>query len=226
MINRDVKLGCKHSFSSAFILYRHINFTYPKTYRLFINLKIFVYRNSFFYATEKWKLSIQFLCRWWLNSHSENSCHIIFETINFKSRLIFNYFDKTFTQKLNNFIEYLNKNYIYFFYPTAQSITLTYLPDMAVANGIPRDKSASIISICGITNTIGRILAGFLTDSFHVSSTTIYLVALTVAAVTNFLFPWCYNYLTIALCSGVFGLCMGKFWVWSVGQFDHIVEPF
>lgn len=48
MINRDVKLGCKHSFSSAFILYRHINFTYPKTYRLFINLKIFVYRNSFF----------------------------------------------------------------------------------------------------------------------------------------------------------------------------------
>lgn len=107
------------------------------------------------------------------------------------------------------------------FYPTAQSITLTYLPDMAVANGIPRDKSASIISICGITNTIGRILAGFLTDSFHVSSTTIYLVALTVAAVTNFLFPWCYNYLTVALCSGVFGLCMGKLWVWL--HFNYIV---
>lgn len=33
MINRDVKLGCKHSFSSAIILYRHINFTYPKAYR-------------------------------------------------------------------------------------------------------------------------------------------------------------------------------------------------
>lgn len=33
MINRDVKLGCKHSFSSANILYRHINFTYPKAYR-------------------------------------------------------------------------------------------------------------------------------------------------------------------------------------------------
>lgn len=103
---------------------------------------------------------------------------------------------------------------------TAQSITLTYLPDMAVANGIPRDKSASIISICGITNTIGRILAGFLTDSFHVSSTAIYLVALTVAAVTNFIFPWCYSYLTVALCSGVFGLCMGKFWFWW--QFNHM----
>lgn len=105
MINRDVKLGCKHSFSSAIILYRHINFTYPKTYRLFINLKIFVYRNSFFFCYGKMKISIQFLCRWWLNSHSEISCHIIFETINFKSRLIFNYFDKTFTQ---NWIILLN----------------------------------------------------------------------------------------------------------------------
>lgn len=103
MINRDVKLGCKHSFSSAFILYRHINFTYPKTYRLFINLKIFVYRNSFFMLRKNENYQYNFFCRWWLNSHSENSCHIIFETINFKSR--FNYFDKTFTQ---NWIILLN----------------------------------------------------------------------------------------------------------------------
>lgn len=40
MINRDVKLGCKHSFSSAFILYRHINFTYPKAYRYKIIYKL------------------------------------------------------------------------------------------------------------------------------------------------------------------------------------------
>lgn len=107
MINRDVKLGCKHSFSSAIILYRHINFTYPKAYRYKIIYKLENLRlqNFFFSATEKWKLSIQFLCRWWLNSHSENSCHIIFETINFKSRLIFNYFDETFTQ---NWIILLN----------------------------------------------------------------------------------------------------------------------
>nr|XP_022325657.1 monocarboxylate transporter 9-like isoform X2 [Crassostrea virginica] len=93
---------------------------------------------------------------------------------------------------------------------TAHSITLTFLPDMAVANGIPRDQSASIISICGVSNTVGRILAGFLTDTFHVSSTLIYVVALAMAAATNFLFPWCYNYTTIALCSGVFGLCMAS----------------
>lgn len=40
MINRDVKLGCKHSFSSAIILYRHINFTYPKAYRYKIIYKL------------------------------------------------------------------------------------------------------------------------------------------------------------------------------------------
>ncbi|XP_062570435.1 monocarboxylate transporter 12-B-like [Saccostrea cucullata] len=93
---------------------------------------------------------------------------------------------------------------------TAQSITLTFLPDMAVANGIPRDQSASIISICGITNTVGRIFAGFLTDTFHVRSTVIYLVALSVAAVANFLFPWCYSYATISVCAAVFGFCMAS----------------
>lgn len=40
MINRDVKLGCKHSFSSAIILYGHINFTYPKAYRYKIIYKL------------------------------------------------------------------------------------------------------------------------------------------------------------------------------------------
>ncbi|XP_056012158.1 monocarboxylate transporter 14-like isoform X2 [Ostrea edulis] len=93
---------------------------------------------------------------------------------------------------------------------TAHSITLTFLPDMAVANGIPRDQSASVISICGIANTVGRIMAGFLSDTFHVSSTVIYVVALTTAAATNFLFPWCYDYNTIAICSAVFGLCMAS----------------
>lgn len=63
MINRDVKLGCKHSFSSANILYRHINFTYPKAYRYniiykFENLRL--QKFIFFSATEKWKYQYNF----------------------------------------------------------------------------------------------------------------------------------------------------------------------
>jgi MFS family permease len=96
---------------------------------------------------------------------------------------------------------------------------------MAVANGIPRDRSASLISICGVANTVGRILVGFLTDTFHVSSTAIYLVALTIAAATNFLFPWCSDYTVIAICSGVFGLCMGELYM-LIPNIWYILQPY
>lgn len=84
---------------------------------------------------------------------------------------------------------------------------------MVVVNGILCDKSVSIIFICGIMNIIGWILVGFLIDFFYVSSIIIYFVVFIVVVVINFFFLWCYNYLIIVLCLGVFGLCMGKFWV-------------
>ena len=77
---------------------------------------------------------------------------------------------------------------------SAHSITLTYLPDMALANGVSRDQAALLISVCGVTNTVGRIGAGLATDFFRISSTHIYLVALVTASVVNFSFPWCNSF--------------------------------
>ena len=103
---------------------------------------------------------------------------------------------------------------------SAHSITLTYLPDMALAQGVSRDQAALLISICGVTNTVGRIGAGLATDFFRISSTHIYLVALVTASVVNFSFPWCNNFWTLAVCSGIFGLCMGMQTVFTV--FYHL----
>ncbi|KAK3107095.1 hypothetical protein FSP39_007049 [Pinctada imbricata] len=91
---------------------------------------------------------------------------------------------------------------------TAHGITLTYLPDIAVANGLSRDQGAILISVCGVSNTLIRIGAGIATDMFHISSTHIYIVALCVGSVTNFLFPWCGSFLAFVVCAAAFGLCM------------------
>ncbi|KAL5019783.1 hypothetical protein ScPMuIL_002675 [Solemya velum] len=91
---------------------------------------------------------------------------------------------------------------------TVQTVTLTFLPDMAVSKGVPPNQAALLISIIGIFNTAGRILAGFVTDILHFRSINIYTCALLIAATVNFLLPWCDSFALMALCSSVFGFCM------------------
>lgn len=93
---------------------------------------------------------------------------------------------------------------------SVQTVTLTFLPDMAVSKGVPPNQAALLISIIGIFNTAGRILAGFVTDILHFRSINIYTCALLIAATVNFLLPWCDSFALMALCSSVFGFCMGK----------------
>ncbi|XP_048249886.1 monocarboxylate transporter 12-like [Haliotis rufescens] len=91
---------------------------------------------------------------------------------------------------------------------TVQSVPLTYVPDYAVSIGLDRSQAAFLISIVGITNTIGRICAGFITDFFNVRSIVTYIFALIVASAVNFVLPWCNSFALLACCAGVFGLCM------------------
>ena len=39
-----------------------------------------------------------------------------------------------------------------------------YLPDFALKNGISKEDGAFLVSIIGITNTVGRILCGYVSD--------------------------------------------------------------
>ncbi|RUS70174.1 hypothetical protein EGW08_022066 [Elysia chlorotica] len=91
---------------------------------------------------------------------------------------------------------------------TGQSITMTYLPTYAVSLGLERSQAAYLISIIGIVNVIGRPLAGLITDCLPIPSIWLYLFALLLAAVTNFVIPMCKSYNLLATCAAVFGLCM------------------
>ncbi|WAR04398.1 MOT9-like protein [Mya arenaria] len=89
-----------------------------------------------------------------------------------------------------------------------QSVPLTYIPDLGVTKSLTTSEAATLISIVGITNIIGRILSGLITDCLNVNCTHTYIVTLFMASAVSFLMPWCNGFATLAICSGVFGLCM------------------
>ncbi|KAL4228585.1 hypothetical protein ACF0H5_011635 [Mactra antiquata] len=91
---------------------------------------------------------------------------------------------------------------------TVQSVPVTYIPDLGVSKNLPKQQAAMLISIVGVTNIIGRILSGIITDVFQVRSSVTYTFALFTASIVNFLMPWCETFVTLAVCGAIFGLCM------------------
>merc|ERR1719259_1553710 len=71
------------------------------------------------------------------------------------------------------------------------SIMFTYLPDVTVLRGFPKAKSNLLLSIVAITNTLGRIVVGLITDlpwvdSLMTSNTCILLLGLATLFVPFF----------------------------------------
>ena len=101
-------------------------------------------------------------------------------------------------------------SYVRVFYFLAQYICTLYIPDFAISQGIPGAESAVLVSFIGVTNTLGRILTGFIVDFLHISSITLYLIAFVVVTIGTFLLPLCSSFLAIAVYSVVSGFCVGK----------------
>ena len=97
-----------------------------------------------------------------------------------------------------------------FFSISVQSVPLTYIPDLGVSKQLPTSQAAFLISIVGIANIFGRVISGIITDVFRIQSIVTYTCTLLTASAVNFLLPWCDSFATMAVCSAIFGLCMGK----------------
>ena len=93
---------------------------------------------------------------------------------------------------------------------SVQSVPLTFIPDLGVSKQLPTSEAALLISVVGIANIFGRVISGIITDVFQVRSIVTYTCTLLTASLVNFLLPWCDSFATMALCSAVFGLCMGR----------------
>ena len=93
---------------------------------------------------------------------------------------------------------------------TVHSTILTILPHQAVLHGIPESKAAMLLSVIGITNTLGRILAGWITDRPEVDVLWVNIAALLVGGAVCVAIPFTSNYSVLLLQAAIFGTCMGE----------------
>ena len=82
----------------------------------------------------------------------------------------------------------------------------------AAANHSINDMEAAyLLSILGVSNTIGRIISSVLGTRKWVDSLIINNLALLIAGVITMLLPFCIHFALLSVFSVVFGLCVGKF---------------
>jgi len=90
--------------------------------------------------------------------------------------------------------------------PMAVYITYTYLPSMAEGLGFSLTQASLLISVVGVTNTIGRMVSGAITDLPRVSALAVTIGATAVSAVFPALMPLAQSYPVLVVLAGVFGL--------------------
>lgn len=97
---------------------------------------------------------------------------------------------------------------------TGLFIPFVYIAETAKSRGTGIDKSHAVflLSVIGITNTVGRIVMGFLADLKQVSALMLHNLALLTAGVACLLVRFCVAYWSFVIFALVFGLCIAT-WI-------------
>lgn len=82
--------------------------------------------------------------------------------------------------------------------------------DRAHLGGASKDAGAVLVSLIGITNTIGRVLCGWLSDHPKIDALVVNNVALTIGGLATVLSTLSENYYALVVYSCVFGFAIGK----------------
>ncbi|CAG5134290.1 unnamed protein product [Candidula unifasciata] len=90
-------------------------------------------------------------------------------------------------------------------------VPFVYVPDRAKQIGIEEDSAAFLLSIIGITNTVGRVLTGVVINFLNIDCLLVTSVALALAGVVTAAFPLCLSYTALATLSAVFGVCVAAY---------------
>ncbi|KAM7355290.1 monocarboxylate transporter 14 [Cochliomyia hominivorax] len=86
-----------------------------------------------------------------------------------------------------------------------------YLVDAAKLSGIEADSASFLISIIGITNTIGRVVCGYVADFPQVNSLFLNNICLLICTVFVFLTPLCVGYGAYVAMSIFFGIAISGY---------------
>ncbi|XP_053408557.1 monocarboxylate transporter 14-like isoform X1 [Mercenaria mercenaria] len=85
-------------------------------------------------------------------------------------------------------------------------VPYVYIVDRALMAGIDKTQASFLLSVIGITNTVGRIISGVLADLNSVNSLMLNNVNMLIAGVCIFLTPFCNTYPLLVVAALVFGL--------------------
>ncbi|KAL8616120.1 hypothetical protein ACOMHN_066607 [Nucella lapillus] len=83
--------------------------------------------------------------------------------------------------------------------------------DLAVSLGISKSRAAFLISVIGITNTVGRVVTGWLADLRRINSLVITYVSIFICGLSTALFPFCTTYGLLCAAASLFGLSVAAF---------------
>ena len=89
-------------------------------------------------------------------------------------------------------------------------LTVLCCQDRAQAWDIKGDEAAFLLSVIGISNTVGRILCGAVADFAWVDSLCVINISFLLTAVTIFLFPFLTTFTEFIILSLVFGVCIAS----------------
>uniref|UniRef100_A0A224YTN2 Integral to membrane n=1 Tax=Rhipicephalus zambeziensis TaxID=60191 RepID=A0A224YTN2_9ACAR len=90
-------------------------------------------------------------------------------------------------------------------------IPFMYIADSAVLKGIDKDKAAFLLSLIGITNMIGRLIFGWLSDLPQINCLLLNNLSLCLSGIAVFILPFCYTYPTTVATCMIFGLIVAAY---------------
>ena len=91
-------------------------------------------------------------------------------------------------------------------------VPFVYLPSMASSNqDISMDQAAFLLSIIGISNTLGRLLSGWISDFYWVDSLFVVNGSLILSSICVFVFPFITSYTGFIILGILFGLFIAAY---------------
>lgn len=99
-----------------------------------------------------------------------------------------------------------------FFTSIGFNMPFMFLPDRAILAGISERNAAWLLSAIGISNTVGRVVFGYMADLKSVNRQVLYSVALVICGAATALSPFVGgNYILLMIYAAIFGMFIGVY---------------
>ncbi|XP_035211198.1 monocarboxylate transporter 12-like isoform X2 [Stegodyphus dumicola] len=90
-------------------------------------------------------------------------------------------------------------------------VPYVYITDSSTMKGVSPEKAAFLLSVIGITNTLGRLLFGWFADRPGVSALLVNNISILLTGICIFCLPFCNNYTAIVVDCVLFGLFVSAY---------------